>query len=146
MRRDEDGYYWISGRMDDVIKVAGHRLGTAEIEGALASHGGCAESAVVDAPDPVRGAQVCAFVRPAPGADAGEALAAELREEVASSLGRVAVPSAIRFVAALPKTRSGKVMRRILRRIAAGEQGDLGDTTTLSQPESVEEARSATVY
>jgi acetyl-CoA synthetase len=146
VRRDEEGYFWIGGRMDDVIKVAGHRLGTAEIEGALAAHAGCAESAVVDAPEPVRGALVCAFVRPAPGAEAGEELAAALREEVATRLGRVAVPSAIRFVPALPKTRSGKVMRRILRRIAAGETGDLGDTTTLSQPESVEEARAARAY
>ena len=104
VQRDEDGYFWIGGRMDDVIKVAGHRLGAAEIEGALTAHAGCTESAVVAAPDPVRGALVCAFVRPAPGAEAGAELAAALREEVASRLGRVAVPSAIRFVAALPKT------------------------------------------
>jgi acetyl-CoA synthetase len=137
--RDEDGYYWITGRMDDVIKVAGHRLGTAEVESALAGHEACAEAAVVDVPDPVRGAALFAFVRLAPGFDAGAEMAEAVRQQARDAIGPIAIPRNVQFVAGLPKTRSGKVMRRILRQVARGDTSDLGDTTTLSQPEVVEE-------
>ena len=125
--------------MDDVIKVAGHRLGTSEIEGALAHHPGCAEAAVIDYSDPVRGSAIHAFVRAAPAFEPGEELARQLRDEVREQIGPVAPLARVQFVTGLPKTRSGKVMRRLLRRIAAGETADLGDTSTLSGPAVVDE-------
>ena len=146
--RDADGYYWITGRMDDVIKVAGHRLGSAEIESALAAHVACAEAAVIDYPEAVRGSALHAFVRLAPGFEAGEEVAQQLRAAVRASIGPMAVPARIQFVSGLPKTRSGKVMRRLLRKVAVGDTDDLGDTSTLAQPEVVDELTSgaATLY
>jgi acetyl-CoA synthetase len=129
-RRDEDGYFWIMGRVDDVINVAGHRLGTMEVESALVSHPKVAEAAVVGRPDELKGQALCAFVTVQAGMKADEALRAELKEHVVKEIGAIARPDEIRFSDALPKTRSGKIMRRLLRDIAAGSE-TLGDTTTL---------------
>ncbi len=129
-RKDKDGYVWIMGRVDDVIKVAGHRLGTAEVESALVSHPKVAESAVVGKPDEMKGESICAFVTLRSGNAKSDALKKELQEHVAKNLGAFARPEMIRFTDALPKTRSGKIMRRLLRKIATGD-GTLGDTTTL---------------
>jgi acetyl-CoA synthetase len=118
------------GRVDDVINVAGHRLGTMEVESALVSHPKVAEAAVVGRPDELKGQALCAFVTVAAGVVPGEALRQELREHVVREIGAIARPDDIRFADALPKTRSGKIMRRLLRDIAAG-QATLGDTTTL---------------
>jgi acetyl-CoA synthetase len=129
-RRDKDGYFWIMGRVDDVINVAGHRLGTMEVESALVSHPKVAEAAVVGRPDELKGQALVAFVTPLAGEHADEKLRAELRKHVAHEIGAIARPDEIRFTDALPKTRSGKIMRRLLRDIAAGKQ-TVGDTTTL---------------
>ena len=129
-RRDKDGYFWVLGRIDDVLNVAGHRLSTMEIESALVSHPAVAEAAVVGRPDEVLGQAVTAFVTPKQGREADEALRHELREHVAKTIGAIAKPQEIRFTEALPKTRSGKIMRRLLREVAAG-QGVRGDVTTL---------------
>jgi acetyl-CoA synthetase len=129
-RRDKDGYFWVLGRIDDVLNVAGHRLSTMEIESALVSHPAVAEAAVVGRPDEVLGQAVTAFVTPKQGREADEALRHELREHVARTIGAIAKPQEIRFTEALPKTRSGKIMRRLLREVAAG-QGVRGDVTTL---------------
>jgi acetyl-CoA synthetase len=129
-RRDMDGYHWIMGRVDDVINVSGHRLGTMEIESALVSHPTVAEAAVVGRPDDLKGQAICAFVTLEQGHEASEALRQELREHVVKEIGALARPDDIRFTDALPKTRSGKIMRRLLRDIAAGTE-TLGDTTTL---------------
>lgn len=129
-RRDEDGYYWIMGRVDDVINVSGHRLGTMEIESALVSHPHVAEAAVVGRPDDLKGQAISAFVTLEGGWKASEELKKELREHVAKEIGALARPDDIRFTDALPKTRSGKIMRRLLRDLAAGKQ-TVGDTTTL---------------
>jgi len=134
-REDEDGYFWIMGRVDDVVNVAGHRLGTMEVESALVSHHKVAEAAVVARPDELKGQALCAFVTlksGAGGADqfAIEAMKEELKAHVAREIGAIAKPDDIRFTDALPKTRSGKIMRRLLRDIAAGSQ-TVGDTTTL---------------
>jgi acetyl-CoA synthetase len=129
-RKDKDGYVWIMGRVDDVIKVAGHRLGTAEVESALVSHLKVAEAAVVGKPDEMKGESICAFVTLRSGVPKSDALKRELQEHVAKNLGGFAKPELIRFTDALPKTRSGKIMRRLLRKIATGD-GTLGDTTTL---------------
>jgi acetyl-CoA synthetase len=129
-RRDKDGYFWIMGRVDDVIKVAGHRLGTAEVESALVSHPKVAESAVVGKPDEMKGESICAFVTLRGGNEKTDALKKELQDHVARTLGSFAKPEMVRFTDALPKTRSGKIMRRLLRKIASGD-GTLGDTTTL---------------
>jgi acetyl-CoA synthetase len=129
-RRDADGYFWIMGRVDDVINVAGHRLGTMEIESALVSHRLVAEAAVVGRPDSLKGQAVVAFVTVQQGREVNEALRAELKEHVVKEIGALARPDEIRFTDALPKTRSGKIMRRLLRDIAAGNE-TLGDTTTL---------------
>jgi acetyl-CoA synthetase len=129
-RRDVDGYFWIMGRVDDVINVAGHRLGTMEIESALVSHRLVAEAAVVGRPDSLKGQAVVAFVTVQQGREVNEALRAELKEHVVKEIGALARPDEIRFTDALPKTRSGKIMRRLLRDIAAGNE-TLGDTTTL---------------
>jgi len=129
-RRDADGYYWVMGRIDDVVNVAGHRLGTMEIESALVSHRAVAEAAVVDRPDAVKGQALAAFVTLEGHFESSDALKAELREHVAREIGAFAKPDDIRFTDSLPKTRSGKIMRRLLRDIAAGNQS-VGDTTTL---------------
>lgn len=129
-RRDEDGYYWIMGRIDDVVNVAGHRLGTMEVESALVSHPMVAEAAVVARPDDLKGQALAAFVTLQAGRQASEDLRKELREHVTKEIGAIAKPDDIRFTEALPKTRSGKIMRRLLRDIAAGRE-TLGDTTTL---------------
>jgi acetyl-CoA synthetase len=129
-RRDKDGYFWIVGRIDDVLNVAGHRIGTAEVESALVSHPKVAEAAVVGRPDALKGQALVAFVTPRSGVNATPELAEELRGHVATQIGSLAKPDDIRFTDALPKTRSGKIMRRLLKEIAAG--GDVkGDTTTL---------------
>jgi acetyl-CoA synthetase len=129
-RRDKDGYFWIMGRVDDVINVAGHRLGTMEVESALVSHLKVAEAAVVGRPDDLKGQALVAFVTPRGGLHADEALRKELKEHVVKEIGALARPDDIRFTDALPKTRSGKIMRRLLRDIAAGKE-TVGDTTTL---------------
>jgi acetyl-CoA synthetase len=129
-RRDEDGYFWIVGRLDDVLNVSGHRLGTAEVESALVSHEAVAESAVVGRPDEIKGQAVVAFVTVKQGYEATPALAKELKIHVAKVIGAIARPDDIRFAAALPKTRSGKIMRRLLKEIVAGGAVK-GDTTTL---------------
>ena len=129
-RRDKDGYLWIMGRVDDVIKVSGHRLGTMEIESALVSHTGVAEAACVGRPDDVKGEAVVAFVTLEGGHHGNDKLRDELRAHVVKEIGALARPEDIRFTDALPKTRSGKIMRRLLRQIASGDQ-TLGDTTTL---------------
>jgi acetyl-CoA synthetase len=129
-RRDADGYFWIMGRVDDVINVAGHRLGTMEIESALVSHPRVAEAAVVGRPDELKGQAVVAFVTVQQGVAVNEALRGELKEHVVKEIGALARPDEIRFTDALPKTRSGKIMRRLLRDIAAGRE-TVGDTTTL---------------
>jgi acetyl-CoA synthetase len=129
-RKDEDGYFWIMGRVDDVINVAGHRLSTMEVESALVSHPKVAEAAVVGRPDELKGQAIVAFVTPRAGVTADAALAAELRAHVATQIGALARPEEVRFADALPKTRSGKIMRRLLREVASGSQ-TRGDTTTL---------------
>lgn len=129
-RRDEDGYYWIMGRVDDVINVSGHRLGTMEVESALVSHPWVAEAACVGRPDDMKGQAISAFVTLEQGHNADEKLRNELRQHVAKEIGSLAKPDDIRFTEALPKTRSGKIMRRLLRDIAAGKE-TVGDTTTL---------------
>ena len=128
--RDKDHYFWIMGRIDDVMNVSGHRIGTMEIESAIVSHAKVAESAVVGRPDELTGTAIVAFVTPKEGVDAGDGLAQELRGHVAKQIGPIAKPADIRFTDALPKTRSGKIMRRLLRDIAAGTE-HVGDTTTL---------------
>ncbi len=138
-RRDEDGYYWITGRVDDVINVSGHRLGTAEVESALVAHEAVAEAAVVPMPHEIKGQGIFAFVVPVSGAgwDSHE-LQGALKEQVRQAIGPIATPDQIRVAHGLPKTRSGKIMRRILRKIAAGEADQLGDISTLADPSVVE--------
>jgi acetyl-CoA synthetase len=128
--RDEDGYFWIMGRIDDVMNVSGHRIGTMEIESALVSHTSVAESAVVGRPDEITGTAIVAFVTPRGGVEVGKGFEDELRSHVAKQIGALAKPSDIRFTDSLPKTRSGKIMRRLLRDIAAGKE-TVGDTSTL---------------
>ena len=129
-RQDEDGYFWIVGRIDDVLNVAGHRIGTAEVESALVSNPKVAEAAVVGRPDDLKGQALVAFVTLKTGVHAQPSLREELRAHVAKEIGPVAKPDDIRFAEALPKTRSGKIMRRLLKQVAAG--GEIkGDTTTL---------------
>jgi acetyl-CoA synthetase len=129
-RRDKDGYFWIVGRIDDVLNVAGHRLGTSEIESALVSHAAVAEAAVVGRPDELKGQGVCAFVTLKTAVKPTDALKKELREHVGKQIGAIAKPDEVRFAEALPKTRSGKIMRRLLKEIASGKTVT-GDTTTL---------------
>jgi acetyl-CoA synthetase len=129
-RRDEDGYFWIMGRIDDVINVSGHRIGTMEVESSLVSHPTVAEAAVVGRPDDMKGQGIVAFVTLAAGHNAQAALKDELKGHVAKTIGSFAKPDEIRFTDALPKTRSGKIMRRLLRDLASG-QATVGDTTTL---------------
>ncbi len=130
-RRDDDGYFWIVGRLDDVLNVSGHRLGTAEIESALVSHDSVAEAAVVGRPDEIKGQGVVAFVTLKEGFEAGKELRDELRGHVGKVIGAIAKPDSIRFTGALPKTRSGKIMRRLLKEICSGSGAIQGDTTTL---------------
>ncbi|RTG99666.1 acetate--CoA ligase [Thermus scotoductus] len=137
-RRDKDGYYLILGRVDDVLNVAGHRLGTMEIESALVSHPAVAEAAVVGRPDPLKGEAIVAFVTLKEGHAPSEALRDELKAHVAKVIGPIARPDEVRFTEALPKTRSGKIMRRLLRQIAAGEKEIKGDTSTLEDHRVVE--------
>ena len=129
-RRDEDGYFWMMGRVDDVINVSGHRLGTMEIESALVSHETVAEAAVVGRPDDMKGQAVVAFVTLEGGRQGTDKLRDELRQHVVKEIGALARPDELRFTDSLPKTRSGKIMRRLLRQIASGDK-TLGDTTTL---------------
>jgi acetyl-CoA synthetase len=139
-RRDEDGYYWITGRVDDVLNVSGHRLGTAEIESALVAHEAVAEAAVVGFPHPIKGTGIYAYVhvtREFEGWDPEE-LQGALKQQVRKEIGALATPDRIQLCQGLPKTRSGKIMRRILRQIAAGEYHELGDTTTLADPAVVD--------
>src|SRR5690606_37614543 len=138
-RRDEDGYYWITGRVDDVLNISGHRLGTAEIESALVLHPAVAEAAVVGYPHDIKGQGVYAYVNLMAGHSGDEALATELRNFVATEIGAIAKPDLIQFAPGLPKTRSGKIMRRILRKIATNELDTLGDTSTLSDPSVVDQ-------
>ncbi len=136
-RKDQDGYFWIMGRVDDVINVAGHRLSTMEVESALVSHPKVAEAAVVGRPDDLKGQAIVAFVTPKLGIDADDALGKELRQHVVKEIGALARPEEIRFAEALPKTRSGKIMRRLLREVASGSKSR-GDTTTLEDQSVLE--------
>jgi len=133
-RRDADGYFWITGRVDDVINVAGHRLGTAEIESALVTHSAVAEAAVVGCPHDIKGQGVYAYVTLKASAEPSEALKRELREVVRSQIGPIATLEAIHWAPGLPKTRSGKIMRRVLRKIASDESDQIGDVSTLADP------------
>ncbi|MHA2186726.1 MAG: acetate--CoA ligase [Candidatus Thorarchaeota archaeon] len=137
-RFNEDGYYFVMGRLDDVLKVSGHRLGTAEIESALVKHPAVAESAVVGFPHEIKGESIYVFVTLKLGIEKTDELKLELRNHVRADIGPIATPEKIQFADALPKTRSGKIMRRILKRIAAGQVDDLGDITTLADPTVVE--------
>ena len=138
-RRDEDGYYWITGRVDDVLNVSGHRLGTAEIESALVAHARVAEAAVVGYPHDIKGQGIYAYVTLVLGEDPTDELRRELVLWVRKEIGPIATPDLIQWAPGLPKTRSGKIMRRILRKIAANEQDQLGDTTTLADPAVVDD-------
>jgi acetyl-CoA synthetase len=138
-RRDADGYYWITGRVDDVINVSGHRMGTAEVESALVLHESVAEAAVVGFPHPVKGQGIYAYVTLMAGVEPSEALRKELISLVRREIGAIATPDLIQWAPGLPKTRSGKIMRRILRKIAASELDTLGDTSTLADPSVVDD-------
>ena len=133
-RRDADGYWWITGRTDDVINVSGHRMGTAEIESALVLHEAVAEAAVVGVPHDVKGQGIYAYVTLKDAISDDTALASALKAWVRREIGPIATPDAIQFASGLPKTRSGKIMRRILRKIAEGDTAALGDTSTLADP------------
>jgi acetyl-CoA synthetase len=138
-RRDEDGFYWITGRVDDVINVAGHRLGTAEVESALVAHPKCSEAAVVGYPHDIKGQGIYAYVTLMAGVQPSEELRKELVQWVRKEIGPIASPDLIQFAPSLPKTRSGKIMRRILRKIAEDEFSNLGDTSTLADPAVVDD-------
>jgi acetyl-CoA synthetase len=138
-RRDEDGYYWITGRVDDVINVSGHRMGTAEVESALVSHEAVSEAAVVGYPHDVKGQGIYCYVTLMQGLDGSDDLRKELVKHVRNEIGPIASPDKIQFAPGLPKTRSGKIMRRILRKIAEDDFGSLGDTSTLADPAVVED-------
>ncbi|HEY7297407.1 MAG TPA: acetate--CoA ligase [Xanthobacteraceae bacterium] len=138
-RRDEDGYYWITGRVDDVINVAGHRLGTAEVESALVAHPKVSEAAVVGYPHPIKGQAIYAYVTLMAGEEPSEELRKELVSWVRKEISPIASPDLIQFAPGLPKTRSGKIMRRILRKIAEDESGNLGDISTLADPSVVDD-------
>ena len=138
-RRDEDGYYWITGRVDDVINVSGHRMGTAEVESALVLHATVAEAAVVGYPHDIKGQGIYAYVTLNAGTEGTDALKKELVGLVRKEIGPIASPDLIQFAPGLPKTRSGKIMRRILRKVAANETDNLGDTSTLAEPAVVDD-------
>ncbi len=137
-RRDEDGYYWITGRVDDVLNISGHLIGTAEVEGAIGKANGVAEAAVVGYPHDIKGQGIYAFVTLMTGVESNGAIESDIRDSVAKEIGPHAKPDIIQFTLALPKTRSGKIMRRILRKIAEGEVDKLGDISTLADPAVVE--------
>jgi len=134
VRRDEDGYYWITGRVDDVLNVSGHRMGTAEVESALVAHKDVAEAAVVGYPHEIKGQGIYAYVTLMQGVGADDDLLAELKSWVRKEIGPIATPDLIQWAPGLPKTRSGKIMRRILRKVAENDYGNLGDTSTLADP------------
>ena len=138
-RRDADGYYWITGRVDDVINVSGHRMGTAEVESSLVAHDAVSEAAVVGYPHDIKGQGIYAYVTLMAGKEPSEALRKELVAWVRKDIGPIASPDLIQFAPGLPKTRSGKIMRRILRKIAEDEPGSLGDTSTLADPAVVDD-------
>jgi acetyl-CoA synthetase len=138
-RRDEDGYYWITGRVDDVLNVSGHRMGTAEVESALVAHHAVAEAAVVGYPHDIKGQGIYAYVTLVAGEEPTEELRKELVQWVRKEIGPIASPDLIQWAPGLPKTRSGKIMRRILRKIAANEHDQLGDTSTLADPAVVDD-------
>ena len=135
----EDGDYWITGRVDDVINVSGHRMGTAEVESALVAHAKVAEAAVVGAPHDVKGQGIYAYVTLNVGEEPSEELRAELVQWVRKEIGPIASPDWLQWAPGLPKTRSGKIMRRILRKIAENDYSNLGDTSTLADPAVVED-------
>jgi acetyl-CoA synthetase len=137
-RRDEDGYYWITGRVDDVMNISGHRMGTAEVESALVEHSLVAEAAVVGYPHDIKGQGIYAYVTLILGKEPSIEIEGELKQIVRKIIGPIATPDLIQFSPILPKTRSGKIMRRILRKIAANEYKDLGDISTLADPSVVE--------
>jgi acetyl-CoA synthetase len=136
-RIDEDGYYWLMGRIDDVINVSGHRIGTAEVESALVSHDKVVEAAVVGIPHEIKGQGIYAFVTLMANEQKSDELKKELVAHVRREIGPIATPDKVQFADALPKTRSGKIMRRILTRIAAGDVDNLGDISTLADPSAV---------
>src|SRR5436853_2051396 len=138
-RRDADGYYWITGRVDDVINVSGHRLGTAEVESALVAHPKVAEAAVVGYPHDIKGQGIYAYVTLVAGEPPTEPLRHELVQWVRKEIGPIASPDMIQWAPNLPKTRSGKIMRRILRKIAEDQPGQLGDVSTLADPTVVDD-------
>ena len=138
-RRDEDGYFWLLGRVDDVVNVSGHRMGTAEVESALVSHAAVAEAAVVGFPHDIKGEDLYAYVILKTGFTGSDDLKKQLVAHVRKEIGPIASPGKLQFVPGLPKTRSGKIMRRILRKVASGEIDQLGDTTTLADPSVVDE-------
>ncbi len=138
-RRDVDGYYWITGRVDDVLNVSGHRMGTAEVESALVSHTDVAEAAVVGYPHDIKGQGIYAYVTLMAGVDASDELRAGLQQWVRKEIGPIAKPDLIQWAPGLPKTRSGKIMRRILRKVAADDFAELGDTSTLADPAVVDD-------
>lgn len=138
-KRDEDGYYWITGRVDDVINVSGHRMGTAEVEAALGAHDAVSESAVVGFPHDIKGQGIYCYVTLMAGVEPTDELKKELRTHVRSEIGPIAAPDAIQWAPGLPKTRSGKIMRRILRKIAEDDFSNLGDTSTLAEPAVVDD-------
>ena len=138
-RRDADGYYWITGRVDDVINVSGHRMGTAEVESALVAHQAVSEAAVVGYPHDIKGQGIYAYVTLMSGVEASDELRKELETFVRSEIGPIAKPDKLQFAPGLPKTRSGKIMRRILRKIAEDDFGSLGDTSTLAEPQVVDD-------
>ncbi len=139
VHRDKDGYYWITGRVDDVLNVSGHRMGTAEVESALVAHKDVAEAAVVGYPHEIKGQGIYAYVTPMQGVVADDELLAELRLWVRKQIGPIATPDLIQWAPGLPKTRSGKIMRRILRKVAENDYGNLGDTSTLADPAVVDD-------
>jgi len=140
-RRDEDGMYRIIGRVDDVINVSGHRMGTAEVENAINTHPNVVESAVVGYPHDIKGQGIYAYITPSDTVVEEETFIKEVREVVAKEIGAIAKPDRIQIVPGLPKTRSGKIMRRILRKVASGDSSNLGDVSTLLNPEVVEQIK-----
>jgi acetyl-CoA synthetase len=138
-RRDEDGYYWITGRVDDVLNVSGHRMGTAEVESALVAHPKVAEAAVVGYPHDIKGQGIYAYVTLIVGEQPSETLRKELVQWVRKEIGPIAQPDLIQWAPGLPKTRSGKIMRRILRKIAENDHSNLGDISTLADPAVVQD-------
>ena len=138
-KRDSEGYFWITGRVDDVLNISGHRLGTAEIESALVEHELVAEAAVVGFPHPLKGQGIYAYVTLMKGCTGEQGILEELKALVTAKIGSIAKPDRLQWAPNLPKTRSGKIMRRILRKIAEGDFQQLGDTSTLADPSAVDE-------